>query len=45
MKKKVWKIIVLIGLVLTIAVAQATVLAEEEDIPNMYSIVIPFTTR
>ena len=47
MNKKLWKLIVLVllALILTIGTATATVLAEEEDFPLIYSIVVPFTMR
>jgi len=43
MKKKMWKVIIILALILTIGAAQATVSAEEEDFPLIYSIVMPFT--
>ncbi|MEX1376156.1 MAG: hypothetical protein AB1Z23_01670 [Eubacteriales bacterium] len=42
MKKKIWKIIVVITLVLAIGTAATTASAEEDDIPRIYSITVPF---
>ena len=43
MKKKLLKVIVILALLLALGVAQATVQAEDDDVPLIYSIVVPFT--
>ncbi len=44
MKEKFMKVIVILMLLLTLGFAQATVSADEDDdVPLVYSIVVPFT--